>query len=46
MWEHSNVYGIFVRTNEGKALLHLSQEMVKRLAADSSQHGLSQDVNK
>ena len=30
-------------TNGGKALLYLSQDVVKRLAADSSQHGLCQD---
>jgi hypothetical protein len=40
-WEQRNAYRILVGTDEGKALLYLSQDEVQRLAADSSQHGLS-----
>ena len=41
-----NAYRNLVGINEGKALLYLSQDVVKRLAAVSSQHSLSQDVVK
>jgi len=46
MWEQRNAYKILVGTNERKVLLYLSQDVVKRLAADNSQQGLSQDVDK
>ena len=46
MWGQGNPGRILVGTTEGKALLYLSEDVVKRLAAVSSQHGLSQDVDK
>jgi hypothetical protein len=46
MLEQRNAYRILARTTVRKVLLYLSKDVVKRLAADSSQHGLSQDVDK